>query len=157
MTSGRGVKSQGTRVEIGRVRFKNGQARADIKGFAGESAEELLMLEPHGFASSPPKGSTGVLLTPGDRRGMGMVMASSHKGHRPDVPDGAVAVYDAHGSIIKLEAGGVIMNFGSKTVTMTGGSWSISGNVTITGNLNVSGTIDSGGAITSGAPDGADE
>lgn len=150
-------RAQATRVEIGKTVLKNGQVRADVSGHAGEQPEGLLMLEPHGFASSPPKGSTGVLLVPGQRRGMGMVMASSHKDHRPDLPEGASAFYDSNGNILKLAAGGVTMDFGSRTITMTGGTWAISGNVTISGNLTVGGTIDSGGAMTSGAPDGADE
>jgi len=82
---------------------------------------------------------------------MGMVIAASHKGHRPDLPEGASALYDSNGNIIKLFAGGVTMDFGARTITMTGGEWNLTGNVTINGTLHVTGNI------TSDAPDGADE
>ena len=66
---------------------------------------------------------------------------------RPDVPTGAAALYDASGNIIKLFAGGVVMDFGARTITMTGGQWAISGNVTIAGDLEVAGNIHATGTI----------
>lgn len=146
-----------TRFQIESSKLENGQLLVSGKGLAGEAVEDALLMQPHGAASRPPAGSTGFAMVMPGRRTQMIVMGVEHPDHRPDIGEGDGALYDGHGNSIKLAVGGVIFDFGARTITLTGGEWQFTGNVTITGNLNVSGNIESGGAMTSGAPDGADE
>lgn len=140
-----------TRFEIESSRFENGQLLVTGKGLAGERIEDALYIQPHGAASNPPPGAVGYLSTMPGRRTQAIMVGIEHPGKRPDLPAGASALYDNNGNIIKLFAGGVVMDFGSRTITMTGGTWNITGDVTIDGTLHVTGDI------TSDAPDGTDE
>lgn len=135
-----------TRFEIDASRFDGGQLLVNGRGLAGETFEDLLFIQPHGAASRPPKGAIGVAMVMPGRRTQALVMGVEASGHRPDLPDGASALYDAHGNMIKLFAGGVTMDFGSRTVTLTGGTWNLVGDLNVTGNITATGSIiDAGG------------
>ena len=130
-----------TRFEIDSSRFDNGQLLISGRGLAGETFKDLLFVQPHGAASRPPKGAIGVAMVMPGRRTQAMLMGIEHAGHRPDLPAGASALYDASGNIIKLFAGGVTMDFGSRTITMTGGTWNLKGNLNVDGDIFATGSI----------------
>ncbi|MER8427830.1 phage baseplate assembly protein [Mesorhizobium sp. M0195] len=135
-----------TRFEIDSSRFDNGQLLISGRGLAGETFKDLLYVQPHGAASRPPKGAIGVAMVMPGRRTQAMLMGIEHAQHRPDLPDGAAALYDASGNIIKLFAGGVTMDFGSRTITLTGGTWNVKGDLNVDGNITATGSIiDAGG------------
>lgn len=102
MSNHRGAGSYATRAELVSLREEGGQQFATVKGFAGEQVNDALRLEPHGFASVPPAGAEGLLLTLGGRRPQPLLLGLEHPKHRPTLPAGAAALYDSHGNIIKL-------------------------------------------------------
>ncbi|MFD1328300.1 phage baseplate assembly protein domain-containing protein [Mycoplana ramosa] len=139
----------GARFEFdGKIEEKNGQQFVDGRGRYGQGFTRLHRPEPHGFASQPIKGAKGLLVFPNAESDEGYVLGGEHPEKRPaGLPDGATAIYDANGNIIKLLMSEVIMDFASRTITMIGGEWKISGNVTISGNLEVDGNIHATGSI----------
>lgn len=139
-----------TRFRIESSREVDGQLLVSGRGLAGERIKDRLLIQPHGAASRPPPGSIGILSTMPGYRTQSMVFGVENPANRPSLPEGAKAIYDASGNIIKLMADGVTMDFGTRTVTMTGGSWNLKGNFTIDGNLSVSGDIQVGGDVTAG-------
>ncbi|WP_176480124.1 phage baseplate assembly protein [Mesorhizobium sp. WSM3859] len=130
-----------TRFEITGSRFDNGELLISGKGLAGEEFKDQLFIQPHGAASRPPTGAIGVAMIMTGRRTQALLMGIEHAGKRPDLPQGAAALYDADGNIIKLFAGGVTMDFGSRTITMTGGTWNLKGNLNVDGNIFATGSI----------------
>lgn len=131
----------GARFEFdGKIEEKNGQQFVDGHGRFGQGFSRLHRPEPHGFASQPIKGAKGLVIFPNAQSDEGYVLGGEHPGRRPSgLPPGASALYDANGNIIKLLMDEVVMDFASRTVSMTGGEWKITGNVTITGNLSIEG------------------
>lgn len=130
----------------GRMEEKGGQQFVSGRGYYGDGFTRVHRIEPHGLMTNPPKGAKGVVLSP--HPDMAFVLGLESPSHRPSgLPAGATALYDASGNIIKLIGDGVVMDFGSRTITMTGGNWNLTGNVSITGNLEVAGNIHATGSI----------
>ncbi|OWV94273.1 hypothetical protein ATY81_12540 [Rhizobium sp. R72] len=139
---GKRIELDGANVEKGGQQFVNGRA------FAKDGYTRIHRIEPAGFASSPVKGAKAYLIAANGDADQAFVFGGEHPGHRPgDLPPGATALYDHNGNVIKLWMDEVIMDFGNRTITMTGGEWKIAGNVTITGNLEVAGNIHATGSI----------
>lgn len=141
-----------TRFELdGKVEHREGQQFVNGKGFAGDSFERVHRIEPHGFASNPVKGGIGVAMSARGNRDSAYLFGGENPGLRPDLPEGAAALYDSMGNIIKLIGTGAVFDFGSRTATLTAGTWTIKGDVKIDGTLHVTGDI------RSDSPDGIDE
>lgn len=130
-----------TRFEFDRSRYVDGQLLVSGPGMSGEAFEDLLFVQSHGFASRPPKGATGVVMVMPGRRTQSVILGVEAQANRPDLPEGASALYDQYGNIIKLFADGVSMDFGSRTITMIGGTWNIKGDLNVEGNIHATGTI----------------
>lgn len=164
------------RFEIESSREEGGQLLVSGKGLAGESFKDLLFIQPHGAASRPPAGSIGIASVMPGRRTQSLVVGVEHNEHRPALPDGAAALYDHAGNIIKLTAGGVTLDFGNRTITHTSGEWNIEceglsisagangvtmtgtmsliGDLAIDGNIQVTGNVTAAGSVTDGDGDG---
>ncbi|MBB3315111.1 phage gp45-like [Rhizobium sp. BK181] len=139
---GKRIELDGANTERGGQQFVNGRA------FAKDGYTRIHRIEPAGFASSPIKGAKAFLVAPNGDADQAYVFGGEHPGHRPaGIPSGATALYDHNGNVIKLWMAEVVMDFGSRTITMTGGEWKIAGKVTITGNLEVVGNIHATGTI----------
>lgn len=139
---GKRIELDGANVERGGQQFVNGRA------YAKDGYSRIHRIEPPGFASSPVKGAKAILFAPNGDADQAYVFGGEHPEYRPaGIPAGATALYDHNGNVIKLWMTEVIMDFGSRTITMTGGAWQITGNVTITGNLEVDGNIHATGSI----------
>ncbi|NLS02327.1 hypothetical protein HGP14_02945 [Rhizobium sp. P32RR-XVIII] len=139
---GKRIELDGANAEDGGQQFVNG------RGLAKDGYTRIHRIEPAGFASSPVKGAKALLFAPNGHADQAYVFGGEHPGHRPGgLPAGATALYDHNGNIIKLWMDSVIMDFGSRTITMNGGEWQLAGNVTITGNLEVVGNIHATGTI----------
>ena len=155
--------SSPVRFEIDGARFDKGQLLVSGRSLAGEALNDVLFVQPHGAASFPPKGAIGIGLPMPGRRGQMLILGVEAPEHRPDLPQGAAALYDASGNMIRLTASGVTLDFQSRTVTLTGGQWnfagdvSVSGNVTATGNVTIEGSLRVNGPITSDSPDAEEE
>lgn len=147
----------------GRVEEKGGQQFVSGRGLYGDGFTRIHRVEPHGFASSPPKGSKGLIVSTDPDNAY--VLGLEHPGHRPnDLPAGASAIYDAAGNIIKLLGGdGAVFDFASRTATLKAGNWTInaesgvtinSPTVTINGNVQLNGNLTASGSVTDGDGDG---
>ncbi len=136
-----------TRFEIKTAVEKNGQQVVSGKGLAGEQFEDIVRVEPHGFASSPPPGSIGKVLSMlnGQRR-QSLIIGVEHPDHRPaNLEGGMAALYDSKGGIIKWVGAGLVIDAGARTITTVTSGWTINGPVTINGDLQVNGNIDATG------------
>lgn len=141
---------RGRRIELdGTVVERNGQQFVSGRGLFGDGFTEIHRVEPHGFASSPPKGSKGIVLFANDDADQAYVFGCEHPGHRPsDLPAGASAIYDSAGNIIKLVGDGIVVDAASRTIDITAGSWTLHGNAVIDGNLHVTGNVTCAGTVT---------
>lgn len=86
------------------------------RGGASEEFGDIYRPQPHGFSSHPPAGSEMLLQAMGGRSDRLLVLGGEHKDHRyRNLPEGAVALYNANGSIatligqdIKIKSSGTI-------------------------------------------------
>jgi phage gp45-like len=131
------------RIELdGRVVERGGQQFVSGRGTMADGWTEIHRIEPHGFASHPIKGGKALLLPMPRNPDMAFVLGGENPANRPSgLPAGATALYDAEGNIIKLMGPDVVMDFGSRTITMTGGTWNIKGDLNVDGNITATGSI----------------
>lgn len=125
----------------GRLEEKGGQQFVSGRGMYGDGYTRIHRPEPHGFISSPPAGSKGLLLPSPNNPDFAVVLGVEHPGHRPaDIPGGGSALYDASGNIIKVVMGDGIM------VDVTGTAFQIrKGGVTFT--VSAAGVDIQGGTV----------
>ncbi|MFK0336774.1 phage baseplate assembly protein [Agrobacterium deltaense] len=122
----------------GRLEEKDGQQFVSGRGMYGDGYTRIHRPEPHGFISSPPKGSKGLLLPSPNNPDFAVVLGLEHPARRPaDIPGGGSALYDAAGNIIKVVMGdGIVIDVaGSAYLVRKGGvTFRISGaGVDVTG------------------------
>lgn len=131
------------RIELdGRVVERGGQQFVSGRGTMADGWTDIHRIEPHGFASHPIKGGKALLLPMPRNPDMAFVLGGENPANRPGgLPAGATALYDAEGNIIKLMGPDVVMDFGSRTITMTGGTWNIKGDLNVDGNITATGSI----------------
>lgn len=99
----RGYTPQIVRVELVETKDDGEQQTTKLLGLAGEELDRVLRVQPHGFTSHAPKGSEGVLFAPGGARDRSVVLGFEHPEKRiKDLPEGATAIYDAAGNVIRL-------------------------------------------------------
>ncbi|MDB5582839.1 MAG: hypothetical protein JWR80_8015 [Bradyrhizobium sp.] len=136
----------------GRIKEDKGQQFLSGRGLYNDGFTEIRRLEPHGFYSSPPKGSQGLLFYPNGNADEAFVLGVDHPSHRPaGLPPGSGALYDASGNIIKLVGNGLEINMQSNTITVTSGNWTVTApEVTINGNLKVNGNVVVTGTVIDG-------
>ena len=136
------------RVRLEALRDDGDHQIADLRGLPGDRPKKVHRVQYFGLSATPPPGAHGIVGALGGRSDRLFAFGLEHADYRPrNLPDGAVALYDAHENLIKLLADGVTMDFPSKTVTMTGRQWNITGNLTVSGNLHVVGNITATGSI----------
>lgn len=146
----------------GTIKQEKGQQFLNGRAAYNDGFTEIRRLQPHGFYSSPPKGSQGLLLYPNGNPDEAYLLGVEHHEHQPTgIPAGGTALYDANGNIIKIVGSQVDMDFQSNTATFKAGNWTIdvtamavTGSVTINGNLQVNGNITASGTITDSDGDG---
>lgn len=108
----------------GRLEEKAGQQFVSGRGMFNDGYTRIHRPEPHGFASSPPAGSKGLLLPSPGNPDFAVVLGLEHPDHRPgDIPGGGSALYDAAGNIIKVVMGdGIVIDVtGSAYLVRKGG------------------------------------
>lgn len=131
------------RIELdGRVVERGGQQFVSGRGTMADGWTEIHRIEPHGFASHPIKGGKALLLPMPRNPDMAFVLGGENPANRPSgLPAGSTALYDASGNIIKLMGPDVVMDFASNTITLTGGTWNIKGDLNVDGNITATGSI----------------
>lgn len=134
----------------GRIKEEKGQQFLSGRGFYNDGYTEVRRLEPHGFYSSPPAKSQGLVIAPNDDLDHAFLLGVDHPEKRPSgLPPGSSALYDGNGNIIKLIGNGLVVDMQSNTITITSGSWMVTApEITFNGNLTVNGNIVSTGTIT---------
>lgn len=135
----------------GRVEERGGQQFVSGRGAYGDGYTRIFRPEPHGFASSPIKGGSGLLFPMPGNPDYAIALGGEHPGRRPsDLPGGGTAIYDAAGNIMKFIGDGIVVDAGSRTITTTAGDWVLNGPATINGNLTVNGNINCSGSVVDG-------
>jgi len=146
----------------GTIKQEKGQQFLSGRGLYNDAYSNIRRLQPHGFYSSPPKGSHGLLLYPNGNPDEAYLMGVEHHEHQPTgIPAGGTAIYDASGNILKIVGNGMTPDMLSNTITITSGNWTVTAptinltaNVNITGDMTISGGITAGGSIVDGDGDG---
>jgi phage baseplate assembly protein V len=97
------VRTMIRRVTLEQVYDDEGQQRMKVRGLASETLDKVVRVQPYGFTSNPPKGSTGLLLALGGRADRSMLLGIEKDDVRPKAQAaGHVAIYDGAGQIISL-------------------------------------------------------
>ena len=140
----------------GRIKEERGQQFLSGRGLYNDGYTEVRRIEPHGFYSSPPAKSQGLLIAPNGDMDEAYLIGVDHPGKRPSgLPPGSSALYDANGNIIKLVGDGLVVDMQANAITVTSGAWTITApTLTINGNVQVNGNLSATGSITDGDGDG---
>ena len=136
------VRTMIRRVTLEQVYDEEGQQRMKVRGLASETLDKVVRVQPYGFTSNPPKGSTGLLLALGGRADRAMLLGIEKDDLRPKAQTpGHVAIYDGDGQIVSLVeqtirikgASEIRAEVGSATITQNGSSVVIAaGGTTVT-------------------------
>ncbi|MBP2560855.1 phage gp45-like [Neorhizobium galegae] len=140
---------RGARIELdGSIEEKGGQQFVSGQGLFSDKYTRVHRIEPHGFMSNPIKGAKALLVAPTGRPDHAFVLGGEHPTHRPaGLPAGASAIYDSGGNIIRLVGDGIVVDVAGRSITITAGTWTLTGNATINGDLEVNGNIHATGSI----------
>jgi phage baseplate assembly protein V len=96
----RGYRPQVILAELQKVNDDGAQQVVDHKGLAGEDHTEVYRPQYFGSTSVPPKGSTGVVISPDGERNRSVFIGGEHDDYRPKkLKPGQKAAYDQSGNI----------------------------------------------------------
>lgn len=99
------LRTEGThvfRAELGSLDDTGELQTITAPGFAGEEVKNVHRVQPHGFASSPPVGSHGLVFPLGGERILAAAFGFEHQDYRQkNLPTGASALYDSSGNVIR--------------------------------------------------------
>lgn len=116
------------------VEVDGNQQVLQLRLLAGEARDRVEHFEPFGFTSHPKAGAEHLTAFLDGDRNHGIVLVVNDRRYRlSGLPEGGVALYDAHGSSIALNADG--------TITQTAAV------IYVTGELHVAQNIVSGGDV----------
>ncbi len=94
--------THGFRAELGSLDDTGDLQTITAPGFAGEEVKNVHRVQPHGFASSPPIGSHGLVFPLGGERILAAALGFEHQDYRQkNLPSGTSVLYDAHGNVIR--------------------------------------------------------
>lgn len=97
------VRSMNARARIKKVDDTGTQQLVDLYVRKNEEPVEVFRPQPHGFTSNPPKDSEGFVVPMGGRGDRMLYQEGGHKKYRPrNLPEGAVALYNHSGDIVKI-------------------------------------------------------
>ena len=98
-----GLRGANRRFRVVKVYDDGTQQLLDLSGLKKELPERVWRPMPHGFTSNPPKDSDGYMVAMGDRSDRMLYVDGGHKKYRPrNLPEGAMALYNHSGDIIRL-------------------------------------------------------
>lgn len=91
-----------------------------VRGLKAEVFEDVYRAQQHGLSSHAPAGSEGLFLALSGRSDRIVALGFEHKDHRPkDLPEGATALYDASGKVLKFLPEETAWDAGGKKVVIT--------------------------------------
>lgn len=98
-----GLRGANRRFRVVKVYDDGTQQLLDLSGMKKELPERVWRPMPHGFTSNPPKDSDGYMVAMGDRSDRMLYVDGGHQKYRPrNLPEGALALYNHSGDIIRL-------------------------------------------------------
>lgn len=108
----------------GRFVERGGQQFVSGRGSKSDGWTEIHRIETHGFASVPVKGAKGLVLPMPGNPDSAFVVGGEHPDLRPKgLPQGAKAIYDAGGNVIKMLLGdGVTFDLAGSAYTIRKGA-----------------------------------
>lgn len=120
-------------------------------GFADRVIDKVKRVTEFGFSSAPPIDAEVVMFRRGGDRSCSMVIGTSHRPSRPrGLQPGDTVLYDVRGAVVKLTAGGLLIDAAGLPVVIQNASEVTidAPTVHLTGNLVVDGTIAAAGTVT---------
>ncbi|WP_176083114.1 phage baseplate assembly protein [Martelella sp. HB161492] len=131
----------------GDVSVQSGRQFMSGQGHYNDGFTNLLRIEPHGFASVPVKGARAIVVYPRGNPEQAFIIGGESGQHRPSLPSGGAALYDSTGNIVKVIGSGIVVDVAGRTITITAGQWTLTGDAEITGNLTLNGDLTVNGNI----------
>lgn len=134
---------QGTRAVLRSMVTTTRVQRVNAEALAGETLQDVELMQQFGFTSAPPEGTQLILIPLGGRTSAGVVVATEHGSYRFKVDaQGEAALYNQWGDLIHLKQDRSIRVVADLKVRLE------TPLAEITGELNVTGNITSGADIT---------
>jgi phage baseplate assembly protein V len=113
--------------------------RVNAEALAGESLQDVELMQQFGFTSAPPAGAQVIVIPLGGRTSASVIVATEHGSYRLQLnAQGEAAIYNQWGDHVWLKQGGIAEVVASVKVAIT------SPLVTASGDLQVAGSITSG-------------
>ena len=123
------LRSNIRRFRIVKVDDDGTQQRVNLKGMKTEQPEDVWRPMPHGFSSNPPKDSDGYMVGMGGRSDRMLYVDGGHKKYRPrKLPEGAVALYNHSGDVVRMVEQNLDMVHSKKINLQIGKGTDVSGN-----------------------------
>lgn len=138
------------RARLGKLDASAGVQLVTVDGLAGESQDDLELMQHFGFTSTPPDGTQAIVVPLGGRTSASVIVATEHSAYRLKLNDrGEVALYTEDGSWVYLKLGGQVHVKAATRVLIESPLTETMGNLLVGGNVSAVGTItdmiDSGG------------
>lgn len=120
-----------TVVRRGVLRLTASDYFCQVEGSEGERQDDVELWQSYGLASRPPVGSEVLWAKPGLTADSAVVFASQHRGSRPELEAGEVALYAEHGGQVLCDEDGDVeltaktgrtVNVGGSTDAMVKGT-----------------------------------
>jgi phage baseplate assembly protein V len=123
--------------------------RAQVRGFPNETIDAMPVLQIYGLASHAMPGSDGTAIFASGDRSNGVIIATGNQQFRlRNLKSGEVALYDNHGSVVKLAESGKIEIACTGTVTVAAPTINVAGKDGSKATINLTGDIHATGTIT---------
>ena len=123
------LRSNNRRFRVVKVYDDGTQQLLDLSGLKNELPEKVWRPQPHGFSSNPPKDSEGYMVGMGGRSDRMLYVEGGHKKYRPrNLPEGAVALYNHSGDIIRVFESNLNVVHSKKINLRIGKGQDVSGN-----------------------------
>jgi len=99
--------------------------------FDGQTLADVPHMQNFGFHSSAPTGAKGLLLSRGGEKSAGILVVLEDDDSAPSLAEGEVAIYNNHGTVVKLQASGDVLVDGG-SVNIQSGDLEIAGTKVVT-------------------------
>jgi len=111
------------RARVTRVDDDGTQQLVDLSGLKNDKPRKVWHLQQYGVTGNPPADAEMLLLALGGGSDRPLALGGEHREHRPKgLPPGGVALYDAHGKVLKMIGDEVDLDAGGKPVRIRNAS-----------------------------------
>jgi len=142
-----GVRS-GIRAVVQGISIARRIQRVNAEGLAGESLQDVELMQQFGFTSALPAGAQIIVLPLGGRTSASVIIASEHGAYRLQLNNqGEAAMYNQWGDYVWLKKDGIAEVKAATRVDVTCPLGRFTGDVEIGGALHVVGNINSDASV----------